>query len=290
MLLKKVLVIFISLLLTSGVFFSCSSDDEIKDSFVIAGIPDQKVSDLTRRYSGLTDYLSEELGVVVQYLPTTDYSATVTAFARGDVHMAWFGGLTGVQARLAVPGSRAIAQRLRDTQFHTVFIFNKNVDVSALQDLKGLRFAFGSESSTSGHLMPRHFLYENGIDPDSDFDGPPIYSGSHDQTWLLVQGGAADAGALSEAVWQKALSSGKVDESRIGLFYVTPPYFDYNWTIRPDVEENFGDGFMDLAADAILRMDETDILELFSAEKFIASENGNYAEIENVARDLGILK
>ena len=286
----KVLVIFISLLLTSGVFFSCSSDDEIKDSFVIAGIPDQKVSDLTRRYSGLTDYLSEELGVVVQYLPTTDYSATVTAFARGDVHMAWFGGLTGVQARSALPGSRAIAQRQRDTQFHTVFISNKNVDVSALQDLKGLRFAFGSESSTSGHLMPRHFLYENGIDPDSDFDGPPIYSGSHDQTWLLVQGGAADAGALSEAVWQKALSSGKVDESQIGLFYVTPPYFDYNWTIRPDVEEKFGDGFMDLATDAILRMDETDLLELFSAEKFIASENGNYAEIENVARALGILK
>ena len=248
------------------------------------------MSDLTRRYSGLTDYLSEELGVVVQYLPTTDYSATVTAFARGDVHMAWFGGLTGVQARSAVPGSRAIAQRQRDTQFHTAFISNKNVDVSALQDLKGLRFAFGSESSTSGHLMPRHFLYENGIDPDSDFDGPPIYSGSHDQTWLLVQGGAADAGALSEAVWQKALSSGKVDESQIGLFYVTPPYFDYNWTIRPDVEEKFGDGFMDLATDAILRMDETDLLELFSAEKFIASENGNYAEIENVARALGILK
>jgi phosphonate transport system substrate-binding protein len=105
-----------------------------------------------------------------------------------------------------------------------------------------------------------------------------------------VQGGAADAGALSEAVWQKALSSGKVDESQIGLFYVTPPYFDYNWTIRPDVEEKFGDGFMDLATDAILRMDETDLLELFSAEKFIASENGNYAEIENVARALGILK
>ena len=168
--------------------------DEAKEPFVIAGIPDQNVSDLTRRYSGLTEYLSDELGVVVEYLPTTDYAATVTAFSRGDVQMAWFGGLTGVQARLAVPGSQAIAQRERDTKFHSVFVFNKNVDVLTLQDLKGLRFAFGSESSTSGHLMPRHFLSENGIDADSDFDGAPMFSGSHDQTWLLVQGGAADAG------------------------------------------------------------------------------------------------
>ena len=158
--------------------------------------------------------------------------------------MAWFGGLTGVQARLAVPGSQAIAQRERDTKFHSVFVFNKNVDVLTLQDLKGLRFAFGSESSTSGHLMPRHFLSENGIDADSDFDGAPMFSGSHDQTWLLVQGGAADAGALSEAVWQKAVSTGKVDESKIGVFYVTPPYFDYNWTIRPDVKINLEKGLL----------------------------------------------
>ena len=222
----KILSILSLILLSTLVLFACSSGDEAKEPFVIAGIPDQNVSDLTRRYSGLTEYLSDELGVVVEYLPTTDYAATVTAFSRGDVQMAWFGGLTGVQARLAVPGSQAIAQRERDTKFHSVFVFNKNVDVVTLQDLKGLRFAFGSESSTSGHLMPRHFLSENGIDADSDFDGAPMFSGSHDQTWLLVQGGAADAGALSEAVWQKAVSTGKVDESKIGVFYVTPPYFE----------------------------------------------------------------
>ena len=286
----KILSILSLFLLSALVLFACSSGDEPKEPFVIAGIPDQNVSDLTRRYSGLTEYLSDELEVVVEYLPTTDYAATVTAFSRGDVQMAWFGGLTGVQARLAVPGSQAIAQRERDTKFHSVFVFNKNVDVVTLQDLKGLRFAFGSESSTSGHLMPRHFLSENGIDADSHFDGAPMFSGSHDQTWLLVQGGAADAGALSEAVWQKAVSTGKVDESKIGVFYVTPPYFDYNWTIRPDVEDKFGKGFIEMSTSAILGIDRADLLELFSAKKFIASENGNYTQIEDVGRNLGILK
>ena len=90
----KILSVLGLFLLSALVLFSCSSDDEPKETFVIAGIPDQNISDLTRRYSGLTEYLSDELGVVVEYLPTTDYAATVTAFSRGDLQMAWFGGLT----------------------------------------------------------------------------------------------------------------------------------------------------------------------------------------------------
>ena len=155
--------------------------------------PDEGCLHPGRLAARLARYLREKevtfaLGVTVEYFPTTDYAATVTAFARGDVQMAWFGGLTGVQARSYVEGSMAIAQRERDTSFHSVFINNSSVEVNKLRDLKGLRFAFGSESSTSGHLMPRFFLESIGINAEKDFDGPPIFSGSHDKTWLMVQG------------------------------------------------------------------------------------------------------
>ncbi|MCH7654135.1 MAG: phosphate/phosphite/phosphonate ABC transporter substrate-binding protein, partial [Chloroflexi bacterium] len=156
---------------------ACQGRDSVS-TLGIAGIPDQNASALARRYEVLTSYLSEELGVDVKYVPSVSYAATVTGFERGDIHMAWFGGLTGVQARLAVPGSRAIAQRPRDREFHSKFIVNAEVAAEGLGDLKGLTFTFGSESSTSGHLMPRHFLRQAGIDPDADFYGPPSYSGS----------------------------------------------------------------------------------------------------------------
>ena len=271
-----------------GLSFGCFSSEE--DIFYVAGIPDQNVGELTRQYDRFTEKLGEELGVTVKYVPTIDYAATVLAFARGDVHLAWFGGLTGVQARILVPGSIAIAQRARDAEFHSVFIHNTSVEVKNLSDLQGLRFSFGDENSTSGHLMPRHFLLEAGINADVYFDGAPMYSGSHDKTWLLVQGGGAQAGALSEAVWEKALEQGKVDSAKVRVFFTTPPYFDYNWTVHPDSDDLFGEGFIERVQSAIMTLNDPEILRLFSADSFIESSNSNYRQIEDIARSLDIIR
>ncbi|MDP6454693.1 MAG: putative selenate ABC transporter substrate-binding protein, partial [SAR202 cluster bacterium] len=212
----------------SVIALAACSNSEDGNIFRIAGIPDQNASKLAQRYDSLTEYLSMELGVTVEYVPTVDYAATVTAFRQGSIQMAWFGGLTGVQARLAAPGSQAIAQRPRDTEFHSKFIVQTDLDVTTLRELNGLTFTFGSESSTSGHLMPRHFLLEAGVDPESDFDGDANFSGSHDKTWALVESGAFQAGVLNEAVWDTAVEEGRVNASKVREFFVTPAYFDYN--------------------------------------------------------------
>ena len=258
----------------------------------IAGIPDQDATKLARRYGALTEYLSEELDVKVEYVPTVDYAATVVGFKRGDIHMAWFGGLTGVQARLAVPDSLAIAQRPLDAEFHSRFIVQSGLDVDSLEDLKGLTFTFGSESSTSGHLMPRYFMMEAGVNPDTDLDGPPNFSGSHDKTWKLVESGAFQAGALNEAVWEAALKAGRVDTDKVTEFYTTPAYFDYNWTIRADADARFGSGFTERARRALLALDEdnSEVLDLFSTGSFVATDNRNYEAIRDVAESLGILR
>lgn len=281
-------LVTLSTVVGGGLSFGCFSSEE--DIFYVAGIPDQNVGELTRQYDRFTEKLGEELGVTVRYVPTIDYAATVLAFARGDVHLAWFGGLTGVQARLLVPGSMAIAQRARDAEFHSVFIHNTGVEVKKLSDLEGLRFSFGDENSTSGHLMPRHFLSEVGINADAYFDGPPMYSGSHDKTWLLVQGGGAQAGALSEAVWEKALEQGRVDSAKVRVFFTTPPYFDYNWTAHPDADDLFGEGFIERVESAITSLNDPEILRLFSADSFIKSSNSNYRQIEDIARSLDIVR
>jgi phosphonate transport system substrate-binding protein len=279
-----------ALLFAAGVAIACGRGQETV--FRVAGIPDQNASILARRYEALTQYLSDALDVRVEYVPTVDYAATVLAFKRGDVQMAWFGGLTSVQARRAVPGSAAIAQRPRDARFHSKFIVQAGLDVASLEDLAGLSFTFGSESSTSGYLMPRFFLSQAGIDPDADFKREANFSGSHDKTWALVESGAFQVGALNEAVWDQAVAEGRVDTARVREFYTTPAYFDYNWTVRGDVDERFGPGFTDRVQGALLALDQShaDILDLFSAEAFIESVNDNYRAIEEVAKTLGIIE
>ena len=266
----------------------------------VGGIPDQDAQLLARRYEIFANYLSEQLDVPVEYVPSVSYSAVVTAFAQNDVQLAFFGGLTGVQARIQNPGARAIAQRANDASFHSKFIVRVDdqfADLDGLDDLGGrsgdMTITFGSENSTSGHLMPRYFLNAAGIQAGTDFSTQPGFSGSHDKTWQLVEAGAYDLGALNEDVWNRAVREGKVDTTKVREFYTTPGYYDYNWTARADLDAVYGEGFTDRAQAALLALNASEhgeILELFSTDRFILTENANYKAIENVARELGIIQ
>lgn len=263
-------------------------------TLVIGGIPDQEVSLLQERFDGLAAYLSDEVGIPVRYQPSTDYAALVTAFANGDVQFGWFGGLTGLQARLETPGASAVVQRPQDEVFRSVFIAATDVEADEIADLAGTRFTFGSESSTSGHLMPRFFLDEAGVDPESDFDGQPGYSGSHDQTFRLVEAGSFEAGALNESVWDRAVAEGDVDPSQVREVARSPEYFDYHWVASPRIDETYGEGTTDRIVQALLDMDEAGpeaerILELFEDDEFIVTDDDNYEQIEQVARELELV-
>ncbi|MGB3202669.1 MAG: putative selenate ABC transporter substrate-binding protein [Nodosilinea sp.] len=261
-------------------------------------IPDQDPEQLQRLYTQLADYLEAELGVPVEYKPVTDYAAAVTAFKVGDLDLVWFGGLTGVQARLQVPGAEAIAQRDIDEQFHSVFIANtatgltEFTDAQDLAQIKGRTFTFGSESSTSGRLMPQYFMEEEGIDIGQDFNGDVGFSGNHDTTIKLVEAGTYEVGALNEQVWRDRVAEGAVDTSKVAVIWRTPPYYDYHWVISPEVDERYGEGFTEKVQAALMALDpavpeQKEILDLFGAERFIATSNANYAEIEAVGRKIG---
>jgi phosphonate transport system substrate-binding protein len=266
----------------------------------VGAIPDQDPEELQRLYSQLTDYLSESLEVPVTYQPVTDYTAAVTAFRVGDLDLVWFGGLTGVQARLQVADAQAIAQRDIDAKFTSVFIAHKSANLSPLespkdlQKLKGLRMTFGSDSSTSGRLMPQYFLKNNDVGLE-DFKGDVGFSGTHDKTIKLVESGTYEVGALNSQVWRDRLAEGKIDTNAVQVIWETPPYYDYHWVINPAVEEKYGKGFTTQVQQALLDLDATkpeqkEILDLFTAAQFIPTKNQNYAQIEAVGRDIGKIK
>lgn len=272
----------------------CGKDaSKSKQPFTISAIPDQDPEKLQRLYGGVAAYLSKELGVPVVYRPVTDYTASVTAFKVGDLDMVWYGGLTGVQARLQVPGARALAQRDIDDQFHCVFIANKATDITDLVGLKGHTFTFGSESSTSGRLMPQYFLAQAGIKLD-DFKGKNGFSGSHDKTIKLVAAGAYDAGALNEQVWQQYVKNGAPELEQVRLIWTSPPFHDYHWVLHPGVAGRYGSDFSDKVKAALLKLNAANpqdkpVLDLFGATRFIPTDEANYREIETIGKQIGLI-
>ena len=264
----------------------------------ISAIPDQDPAKLTSINAAMADHLSAEVGRPVEYVPVTDYAAAVSLFKTADIDMVFFGGLTGVQARLQTPGAVLLAQRDIDDAFRSVFIANADTKIAPITDvkqltvLKGKRFTFGSESSTSGRLMPEYFLDQAGMASASDFSGPPGFSGSHDKTVELVQAGTFEAGALNLQVWKKRKEAGTVDLARVTEVLVTPPYHDYHWMAGPETDERFGEGFTDKLTEALLALDyaaHAELLDLYGAKKFIPTEAGNYKEIEQIGRKLNLI-
>jgi phosphonate transport system substrate-binding protein len=267
----------------------------------IGAIPDQKPEVLNRLYPLVANELSRQLGVKVTYVPVVNYAAAVTAFRTGGLDLVWFGSLTGVQARLQKPGAQVVAQRDIDASFQSVFIANTSSglkpisNVKGLTELKGKRFTFGSESSTSGRLMPQFYLNQAGVKLSDFAGGVPGFSSSHDATIALVQSGAYQAGALSEEVWRSNLSEGKVNRAKVIQIWKTPGYPNYHWLAQPDLDKRFGKGFSTRMRTAILSWRTTDpeqkqILSLFGAQRFIPAKAADYARIEQVGRQIGKIR
>ncbi len=276
-----------TLALTSFGFMAKAQAQQV---FKVTTIPEEAATEQTRKFGPIVKYLEAALGMKVEFIPVTDYPAAVEAMVNKNVDMVWFGGFTFVQASVRSGGKVVpIAQRVEDTKFQSVFITKADSGIKTLADLKGKQVSFGSQSSTSGHLMPRSFLLQAKIDPDKDFKRV-AYSGAHDATIASVVSGKVDAAALDITVWNKFVSEGKVDSSVV-VFYTTPGYFNYNWAVHSDMPA----ALREKVTKALLDIDPAtaagkEILTLNRATRYIATKAENYSGIETAARSAGLLK
>ncbi|MEJ2443875.1 MAG: putative selenate ABC transporter substrate-binding protein [Exilibacterium sp.] len=263
------------------------------DSFVFTAIPDQDESHLQQRFGKVATYLGKQLGVEVQYIPVKSYAAAITAFRNNQVQLAWFGGLSGVQARRLVPGSEALAQGYEDQFFKTYFIAHKSAGIEPADTLpaalKGKTFTFGSKGSTSGRLMPEFYLRQRFGDAPRAIFSRVGFSGDHSRTIAQVQSGAYLIGAVNYAVWESERAAGKIDESKVQVIWITPTYPDYQWSIRGDVDQRFGKGFKTKVRTALLNMNNPELLATFPRKSFVPASNDDYAPIETTAKAIGVL-
>ena len=257
----------------------------------VSAIPDEAPTELQRKFKPLGDYLKQATGLDVRFVPVTDYAAVVEGLATNKLDLAWLGGFTYVQARLRTHGGVVpIVQRAEDAKFTSRFIVPTNSTAKTLADLKGKTFAFGAPSSTSGSLMPRYFLLQAGIDPERDFKSV-AFSGAHDATVAFVAAGRAEAGVLNASVMDKLVESRNANVEKVRVLAITPPYFDYNWTVRPGLDP----AVTKKLTDAFLKLDPAnpamkEIMDLQRASKFIPTQNSNYDGIEAAARSAGLVK
>jgi phosphonate transport system substrate-binding protein len=256
----------------------------------VSAIPDESPTELIRKFEPLGRYLEQQLGRPVRFTPVTDYAATVEGLAAGKLDLVWYGGFTFVQARRRTGTAIPLVQREEDAHFHSKFIVPAASKAQTLKDLKGGTFAFGSVSSTSGHLMPRFFLLQAGIDPDRDFTRV-AYSGAHDVTAKWVEAGKVDAGVLNESIWQRLLDEKKIDPARVRVLWTTPDYQDYNWTVRGDLDPKL----VEKIRAAFLALDPANpeqrkILDLQRTRRFIPTSADRYRDIEAAARSAKLLQ
>jgi len=291
---KTPLSLISSFLLVIALSFSAHLRADDKTTLVFSAIPDQDESRLRARFSKVAKYLEEKLEVPVKYVPVKSYAAAVTSFRNNQLQLAWFGGLSGVRARTLTPGSEAIAQGEEDPEFHTYIIAHESTGLTRSdafpKEIVGKSFTFGSKGSTSGRLMPEFFIRESlGQSPDESFKVVG-FSGNHSRTVALVESGAYEVGAVNYKVWDKMVEENKVDTSKVSVIWKTPAYTDYQWTLRGDVDSVWGEGFGAKVKDALLTMKDPELLDAFPRKSFIPASNDDYQQIEDTAKELGLLE
>jgi phosphonate transport system substrate-binding protein len=270
--------------------FAASAASVAQQVFRVTTIPEEAATEQVRKFTPLAAYLEKRLGMKVEFTPVNDYPAAVEALVNKKVDLVWFGGFTHVQAQIRSGGKIIpIAQREEDTKFQSVFITQTNSGIKTLADLKGKQVSFGSQSSTSGHLMPRHFLLQANLNPEKDFKRI-AYSGAHDATIASVVSGKVDAAALDITVWRKFVSENKVDTKAVDVFYTTPPFFNYNWSVHAempaDLRTKVQKALLDLDANT---PEGKEILQLNRATRYITTSPENYKGLEAAGRSAGLI-
>lgn len=262
---------------------SASSQETLR----VGLIPNQNPEEVEARYQPLEDYLSEEIGrEVVVSVPAT-YNAVVEALVSGELDLAYFGGLTYVQARQradVTPLVTEVNPRTGTTRYRSLIITPADSDITEVEQIEGRTFAFGSVSSTSGSLYPSIMLKKAGIDYRTDLE-EKIYTGGHDATAQAIANGRVDAGGLEDRIFYDLVDEGIIEEDAVRIVAESEPIEGYPWVVRDALPEEDKRAL----AEAYLNMEDPELLDLMRAEGYERVSADDYDYVEKQARALDLL-
>ncbi len=261
-------------------------------------IPDNKVAALEKVADKIAAWLKDATGMDVKYEKASDYQACVNGLAANKLDLVWFGGVTYCQA-VERTGGKAVLVACRDIDLHFksyVIATKALVDsgkvkrIEKLSDLKpllaDLTFTFGAKDSTSGHIMPRHFLVQAGIAPEKDMKGGPQFQlqGGHAATFKAVAGGQVDLGVLNYTVWDGQKPE---DKEKAPIIYTTPEYVDYCFCAH----ERLGKDTIGKIQKALVALDakkpeQKEVLDAWSCKAFVQADPKLWDGMKKVLAEL----
>ena len=283
-------ILCISILFNSSIFA-----DDMGKILKVGLLPDDNTEIILERFEPVRLRIEKEIDCEVQVaIPAIGkkhtYDDLVNELIAGKIDLAYLGGFSYVKAASKIP-TTLIAMRKKDTKFRSYFIAQRSLNIKSLTDLKGHSFAFGSSSSTSGHLMPRHFLTNKGINPEKDFKGAEKYSGTHGNTLRMVTSGQVDAGVLNSNVYDRYLQEGKINTDNIEVVWVTPGYSDYIWvaseTLNHSVKNKLANFFINLTPGSL---EDNKILKSLEADYYISPKENMFSKLKEVAIKLNMIE
>ena len=257
------------------------------DPLRVGVVPNQNPESVEANYEAFGDYLSEHLGREVELMVPTSYSAVVEAMVNNELDLAYFGGLSYVQARNradVAPLVTEINPRTGDTTYHSLIITPVDSDIQEVSELRGRNFAFGSASSTSGSLYPAIMLQDAGIDYRTDL-GEFTYTGGHDATAQAIANGSVDGGGIEDRILYDLQEDGKVDQGSIRTVEVSDPIEGYPWVVRGALS----DDLQEQITQAFLNIDDLALLDLLRAQGYERVEPNDYDYVDERASELDLL-
>ena len=274
------------------VAFGCAGDDSadtvLPDVVRVGVLPNQAPENLRAQHGPLLAYLEETTGMRFELVIPTDYADLLRQFEAKKVDLAWFGGLTFVQAELSVDALPMVMRDI-DIRFTSCYLVKPPTTRSSIDQFKGVTFSFGPELSTSGHLMPRYFLSQQGLVPEKHFSSVR-HSEGHDQTAAWVAEGKVELGVANCVIVQSLLASGQLNADEVEIVETTPPYSDYVWatgtTMSAATRSNILGAF--LALDATVP-EHWAVLRLQGANAYLPAGSEDFATIRAAAAETGLL-
>jgi phosphonate transport system substrate-binding protein len=280
---KPILGILFGVALALGVARAAPAVEADPAVLKVALLPDENASELIKRNQPLKDYLEKTLDKKVELIVTTDYSSMIEAMRFGRIDIAYFGPLSYVLAKSKseIEPFAALVEHGKAT-YRSIVIANANAGVNALADIKGKKMVFGDRASTSSHLIPKSMLAQIGLLADRDYE--QHFVGAHDAVAVNVANGNADAGGLSEVIWNSLVERKLIDPSKVKVLGYSGEYPQYPWTmqsgLKPELKEKIRNAFLTLKDPAVLKN--------FKAEGFAPVTDKDYDVVRDLAKILNL--
>lgn len=249
----------------------------------VALLPDENASALIKRNQPLKDYLERTLGKNIQLVVTTDYSSMIEAMRFERIDIAYFGPLSYslAKSKADIEPFAAMVSGGKAT-YRSVLIANANAGIASYADIKGRKMVYGDRASTSSHLIPKTALAEAGLTAGTDYE--EHFVGTHDAVAVNVANGNADAGGLSEKIWDHVLERKLVDPAKVKVLGYSGEYPQYPWALRSNLDA----ALKERVRTAFLTLKDPEVLKNFKAEGFAAITDKDYDVIRDMARILRI--